>query len=59
MKRKRFVKLLMSRRWTRNEANEIAMNVYAYGKSRRTYRSYYRFVVVTLQNGRAGVEKDN
>ena len=53
MTRKKFVKLLMCRRWTRNEANEIAMNVYAYGKTRKTYSSQYRFVRACLQNGRA------
>lgn len=52
MTRKRFIKLLMARRWTRNEAREIAMNVYAYGKTRHTYRSYYRFVCAILENGR-------
>lgn len=52
MTRKRFCKLLMDHRWTRNEAREIAMNVYAYGKTRHTYSSYYRFVCAYLQNGR-------
>ena len=52
MSRKRFIKLLMGRRWTRNEANEIAMNVYAYGR-KKDYARYYRFVAINLKNGRA------
>lgn len=52
MTRKRFCKLLMGRRWTRDEAKEIAMNIYAYGRTKRTYASYYRFVCINLQNGR-------
>lgn len=52
MTRKRFCKLLMARRWTRNEAAEIAMNIYAYGRTKKTYSSYYRFVCIHLQNGR-------
>ena len=52
MTRKRFVKKLMARRWTRNEANEIAMNIYAYVKTKKTYSSYFRFVCLFLDNGR-------
>ena len=52
MTRKRFCKLLMARRWTRDEAAQIAKNVYAYGRKKTTYRGYYRFVCVHLQNGR-------
>lgn len=52
MTRKRFVKLLMARKWTRNEANEIAMNVYAYGYRKGNYNSQYKFVIVHLDNGR-------
>ena len=51
MTRKRFVKLMMARRWTRDESNEIAKNVYAYGR-RRDYNGYYRGIAARLQNGR-------
>ena len=59
MTRKRFVKLLMSRRWTRDEANEIAKNVYAYGR-RRNYSRYYRGIAARMQNRRFnhGTEKE-
>lgn len=52
MTRKRFVKLLMSRRWSRNESNAIAMNVYAYGGRKRKYSSYFRYACIHLDNGR-------
>lgn len=52
MTRKRFCKLLMARRWTRDEAAQIAKNVYAYGGTKKTYDKYYRFVRACLQNGR-------
>lgn len=53
MTRKRFCKLLMARGWPRNAANEIAMNVYAYGKNwRKSYAKYYRgFIALELRYG--------
>jgi hypothetical protein len=51
MTRKRFVKLLMGRRWSRNEANEFATEVYALGYSNH-YSEHFKFVCNYFMNGR-------
>lgn len=58
MTRKRFVKLLMARRWTRNEAKEIAMNVYAYGRTKKTYAKQYRGIYAHGMFGNHGGSDD-
>lgn len=58
MTRKRFVKLLMCRRWTRNEAKEIAMNVYAYGRTKKTYAKQYRGICALELFGNNGGPED-
>lgn len=50
MTRKRFCKLLMSYKFTRNEANEIARNVFANGLHIKSYNRYFKCMYAFILN---------